>query len=120
METLEKDTSDSARAITKGLKKKEIDDLKYNLSIFFSIALGNFSALKNLLPINSSFLPVNLLQVTPKSLLSYTMLSSNTIIKAKPKIVHNVARSVLPPRWDSGINSSTITKSIAPAEKPRA
>jgi hypothetical protein len=46
--------------------------------------------------------------------------TSSTIITAKPTIADIVARSVLPPRCDSGTTSSTTTNIIAPAANARA
>src|SRR5690606_30895967 len=46
--------------------------------------------------------------------------TSSTIIKVNPSMVPTVARSVWPPRCDSGISSSTTTYIIAPAAKASA
>jgi len=53
-------------------------------------------------------------------LLIYPNPTSSTIITIKPAIAPIVAKSVFPSLCDSGINSSTTTKIIAPAAKLRA
>jgi len=50
----------------------------------------------------------------------YPRATSSIIIITKPKTVPIVAISEFPFCWDSGINSSTTTKIIAPAAKARA
>ena len=50
----------------------------------------------------------------------YPNATSNIIIIVNPPINPNVAKSVLFPDCDSGINSSTTTNIIAPAAKANA
>ena len=48
----------------------------------------------------------------------YPKATSRVIIMTKPTMRPRVATSVLPLVWESGINSSTTTKIIAPAANP--